>query len=171
MKAKGFTLIELMIVVAIIGILAMIAMPSYQDYTKRAYVAEGLNLAGSVKLAIEEHFATTGSMDNPDNIQPQGTSVKGQAVDAIWAELSETDITRKPVGWVYIFFNNKVVPNPDPTPQTRPYYYQLARQNNVLMLTNHGSLTGSSQWKCYQRGSALLSRWLPSNCRSELINK
>ena len=57
---KGFTLIELMIVVAIIGILAAIAIPAYQDYTIRAQVTEGLNLAGTVKAAVAETFAQTG---------------------------------------------------------------------------------------------------------------
>jgi type IV pilus assembly protein PilA len=53
---KGFTLIELMIVVAIIGILAAIAIPAYQDYTVRAKVTEGLNLASSAKVSISEGF-------------------------------------------------------------------------------------------------------------------
>jgi type IV pilus assembly protein PilA len=58
MKAvhKGFTLIELMIVVAIIGILAAIAIPAYQDYTVRSKITEGLGLASSAKVAVTEGF-------------------------------------------------------------------------------------------------------------------
>ena len=57
---KGFTLIELMIVVAIIGILAAIAIPAYQDYTIRAQVSEGLSLASDVKAGVAEYTAQTG---------------------------------------------------------------------------------------------------------------
>jgi type IV pilus assembly protein PilA len=58
---KGFTLIELMIVVAIIGILAAIAIPAYQNYTIRAQVTEGLNLADGWKTGISEYYAQTGT--------------------------------------------------------------------------------------------------------------
>ena len=65
---KGFTLIELMIVVAIIGILAAIAIPAYQDYTIRAQITEGLNLAGAVKAEISEFYAQNGAW--PLNLGP-----------------------------------------------------------------------------------------------------
>ena len=58
---KGFTLIELMIVVAIIGILAAIAIPAYQDYTVRAKVTEGINLADSAKTMVSEGFQSNGT--------------------------------------------------------------------------------------------------------------
>jgi type IV pilus assembly protein PilA len=75
---KGFTLIELMIVIAIIGILAAIAIPAYQNYTIRAQVTEGLTLADGWKTAIAEYYAnsgtwpTTANLTNAGQVQSQG---------------------------------------------------------------------------------------------------
>src|ERR1700750_650133 len=69
---KGFTLIELMIVVAIIGILAAIAIPAYQNYTIRAQVTEGLNLADGWETAVGDYYANNGSM--PSLAQLTGTN-------------------------------------------------------------------------------------------------
>jgi type IV pilus assembly protein PilA len=65
---QGFTLIELMIVVAIIGILAAIAIPAYQNYTIRAQVTEGLTLADGWKTAIAEYYAITGNWPSQGNL-------------------------------------------------------------------------------------------------------
>ena len=69
---KGFTLIELMIVIAIIGILAAIAIPAYQNYTIRAQVTEGLTLADGWKTAIAEYYANTGVWPTTANLTTAG---------------------------------------------------------------------------------------------------
>jgi type IV pilus assembly protein PilA len=69
---KGFTLIELMIVIAIIGILAAIAIPAYQNYTIRAQVTEGLTLADGWKTAIAEYYANAGTWPTTANLQAAG---------------------------------------------------------------------------------------------------
>src|SRR5687767_11847445 len=82
---KGFTLIELMIVVAIIGILAAIAIPAYQDYTIRAQVTEGLNLAGAAKAAVSESFANNGTFPTTNALAGIGTAtdIQGKYVSSV----------------------------------------------------------------------------------------
>lgn len=82
---KGFTLIELMIVVAIIGILAAVALPAYQDYTKRARVSEALSLMSGAKASVTEYFSAnnTWPADNATAGLATATSISGNSVKSV----------------------------------------------------------------------------------------
>ncbi|ENV8412340.1 pilin, partial [Neisseria gonorrhoeae] len=82
---KGFTLIELMIVIAIVGILAAVALPAYQDYTARAQVSEAILLAEGQKSAVTEYYLNNGiwPKDNGDAGVASSSSIKGKYVKSV----------------------------------------------------------------------------------------
>lgn len=137
---QGFTLIELMIVVAIIGILAAIALPAYQDYTKRTHVAEGLTLAGGAKASITEFRSAQGYW--PPSYQSAGlaqaASIRGNAV----RQVAVTPNT----GAITITYNTKV------------------QAGQTLVMTPTAGSGGSVEWTC-KTGGTVPAKWRPANCR------
>jgi type IV pilus assembly protein PilA len=140
-EQHGFTLIELMIVVAIIGILAAIAVPAYQDYAIRAQVAEGLNLSAGAKDAVNSYVADRG-------VWPADNGKAGLSAN--------TDITGKYVAKVTV------------TDGVIDVEYGGAANaligGKALQLTPNTN-SGSVEWSCASSGGEIADRHLPGACR------
>jgi type IV pilus assembly protein PilA len=177
MKAvqKGFTLIELMIVVAIIGILAAIAIPAYQDYTVRSKVTEGLNLAASAKVAVSEGFQSNGV---------NGLVAASAAWLAGWTKSKYvTTMTVDPAdGHITITYDTASIPQLKAgavvvlTPQI-----QIGGAYELLSTANTNGDSGNIDWACSSisaataganvpamltsAGGSVLARYVPTQCK------
>lgn len=146
---KGFTLIELMIVVAIIGILAAVAIPAYQDYTVRTKVSEGLSLAAGAKATVAETRLSLGRWLNGTN--------------ASYGLATAASIEGNNVASVGVAANTGVI--------TITYSNDVAIQGGILTLSP--SVTaGGVKWTCSAApgaagtgGQQVLNKYRPANCR------
>jgi len=149
---KGFTLIELMIVVAIIGILAAVALPAYQDYTVRAKVSEGAIMASSLKIGTTELFADQGMA---------GVVSYAAEIAADQANIITPLITAAAVngGTGVITITMGGIPQLGGT--------------NVLSFTpqiggntiSDANSTGTIDWVCDEAATTILDKYLPATCR------
>jgi len=156
---KGFTLIELMIVVAIIGILAAIAIPAYQDYTIRVQVKEGLNLASGLKAGVSESYANTGSW--PTDLTALGIALasapSGKYVTAVnvsngTIQINYGDQANQKINGKELDLVPKVSPNGD-------VIWNCGRHTQV-------GADPSGVTPATPGATSVLDRFLPQNCRS-----
>jgi type IV pilus assembly protein PilA len=172
---QGFTLIELMIVVAIIGILAAIAIPAYQDYTIRAKVTEGLNLADSAKTAVAESFQSGGTTGLKAAASSWNAAFTPTKYVATLTVASGTGIITVGYNTAQIAQLAAGANQINLTP-----YINTPGGGGFVQLAAAGTSTGNIDWACTSVGNAtaaaqgmaagaaangVLTKYVPSNCK------
>lgn len=160
---QGFTLIELMIVVAIIGILAAIAIPAYQDYTIRAQVSEGMSLAAAAKAAVAESFLNTG-------VPPADRAAAGMTANAADTSGKYVESVNVADGVITMTYGNEANAQIDGLTLTLTPYESRDlsvtwRCGNAAAPTNASLLGTSASDATAYVAPTLDNQYLPSACR------
>jgi type IV pilus assembly protein PilA len=152
-RNKGFTLIELMISVAIVGILAAVAIPAYQNNVIKAQVSEGMTLSDGAKTYMSDFYANNGTFDIPVGAFPSAT---GKYVSSV-------QVNKPGGGQITVIYGNNANSN-------------IQGQNLIWTATPQDD--GSIQWSCYSAAmsgattsAALKNKYLPDVCKSNPINQ
>lgn len=163
---KGFTLIELMIVVAIIGILAAVALPAYQDYTIRAKVTEGISLSGALKTAITESFQSKGpsSMACTDAATCAAIGATLMDATALGGNKNVQSVTSDATGIITITYKTTVVPTGANVLTIEP-----VAANGTTAVNLQTTAAGTQvNWRCggASTASTILQKYRPAACRT-----
>src|SRR5690348_16393544 len=151
-KQQGFTLIELMIVVAIIGILAAIAIPAYQDYLVRSKVTELVNAAGVCKTSVAEYYQTKGYM--PATETEAGCSTDG-TVNSAPPKVAAGVIKVTAAGGLLAQLNGTA---------TAEFDYNPVCNGTCATASGTTSAPAITAWDC-KTGTTILPKYLPAICR------